>query len=81
MKTKKFSMPSGGTATVRLLTNDAGVFPFSKSFGKTTTTHIPATEATKELYNREMKKAAHNQVVMDKYGISPMEVAAALGNR
>ena len=81
MKTEKFHMPSGGTETVRLLANGASVFPFFKSFGKTTVTHIQATEATKELYNREMKKAAHNQAVMDKYGLSPMELAAALGNK
>lgn len=81
MKTEKFSMPSGGTTTVRLLVSDADAFPFFKSFGKTIATHIPATETTKELYSREMRKAAHNQAVMDKYGLSPMDIAAALGNK
>ena len=81
MKPEKISMPSGGTATVRLLANGAGMFPFFKPFAKTAVAHIPATGTTKELYRREMKKAAHNQAVMDKYGLSPMDIAAALGNK
>lgn len=59
------------SCTICLIGKTLPVYPhFSKGNGIS----IPATEETEAVFARSMKKAMHNQRLMDKYGLTPQEL-------
>lgn len=60
------------SCTIRLIGKAIPVYPhyFSKGNGIS----IPATEETEAGFARSMKKAMHNQRLMEKYGLTPQEL-------
>lgn len=57
--------------TIRLIGKSLPVYP---NFSKDNGISIHATGETKAVFAHSMKKAMHNQRLMDKYGLTPQEL-------